>query len=214
MEVLSPQKTLQVIKKALPKDAPVFQVKAFLKDRHPFWQLLFIALSSRTKDEATLKALKRLMALAKDCKALASLPLKKVEKALYGVGFYKEKAKRAIALAKALAERNCQPPTTYEELIKLPGVGRKTAHVFLSQQGEAIGVDVHVHRIANRLGWVNTKTPEETEKALRRLFPKRLWRDLNTTLVAFGQTICKAKPKCHLCPLKEVCPSSKYQTQR
>jgi len=204
---MEPVEMLKEIRKALPKDAPVMRVREFLKDKHPFWRLLFIMLSSRTRDEATLKALQRLMDKAKDCRELAELSEEKIEKAIQGVGFHREKAKRAKEMAKALAERGCMPPESYEELVKLPGVGRKTANVYLSAMGKGIGVDVHVHRIANRLGWVKTGRPEETEEELRRLFPREVWGELNHTLVAFGQTICKAKPLCHLCPLKEVCPS-------
>ena len=165
-------------------------------------------LSSRTRDEKTIEAVKRLMKKFKNAKEICQASPKDIEKCIYGVGFYRVKAKK-------LKELSCMVksgiPNNYEELIKLPGVGRKTAHVFLSEKGEAIGVDVHVHRIANRLGLVNTKAPEETEEELRKIAPRHLWKRLNKAFVGFGQTICKAKPLCNTCPLRHVCKYRKKE---
>jgi endonuclease-3 len=128
-------------------------------------------------------------------------------------GMYKQKSERIINISKILIEKyNGKVPDELEELIKLPGVGRKTANIvlYVSFGKEALAVDTHVHRISNRLGWVKTKTPEETEVQLKKIIPSELWGPLNGSMVNFGQKICKPiSPRCTECLLNEVCPSKR-----
>ena len=126
---------------------------------------------------------------------------------------YRQKAKRIIEASKAILKKfSGKVPDTLEDLTSLPGVGRKTANIvlYVSFGKEALAVDTHVHRISNRLGWVKTKTPEETEFALMKILPKKLWGPINGSMVEFGQKICRSiGARCNECPLKNVCPSSK-----
>lgn len=152
--------------------------------------LVSTLLSSRTKDEVTLKASKRLFTVAPDINALSKLKTKKIQKLIYPVGFYKTKAKHLTNLAKLLLKNNRgEIPKTREELIKLPGVGRKTANLVLNRAfgKPAIAVDTHVHKISNLLGWVKTKTPEQTEKELIKILPKKYWPDINKLFVSIGR---------------------------
>ncbi len=166
-------------------------------------------LSARTKDATTAAALGRLFPVAPDLAALEALPLEEIERLIYPVGFYHDKAKHLKALPAALRERfGGVIPHTVEELIELPGVGRKTANlvVALAFQLPAICVDTHVHRINNRLGIVKTKTPLQTEMALRKCLPEHLWIPWNSIFVSFGQTRCKPiGPRCTDCPIRAYC---------
>ncbi len=187
------------------KNAPVFIVEN--ETKKPFEILLFTMLSSRTKDETTLKALKKLQEkIGTTAKQLAVANQKEVEETLYGVGFYKEKARRVIEIAKTISKKGF--PKNLEEMLALPGVGRKTANIVLARvYGYAtLGVDVHVHRISNRLGLVKTKKPEETERELVRIIPKKYINRVNKIFVAYGQTICTPKkPKCNICKIRKYC---------
>ena len=179
-------------------------------ERDPFKVLVSTILSARTKDEVTAEASARLFAAAANAAALSKLHLRRLEKLIYPVGFYRTKAKSLRATAKVLLEHFCgEVPSTIEELLELPGVGRKTANLVLTEGFEkpAICVDTHVHRITNLWGYVETKSPEKTEWALRDKLPKRYWIDFNKTLVSFGQKICvPSSPKCSQCPLEDWCP--------
>jgi endonuclease-3 len=128
---------------------------------------------------------------------------------IYPAGFYRQKAVKIRDVSKILVERyGGRVPDTLDELLSLPGVGRKTANIVLSRcfGKDAIAVDVHVHRISNRLGWVSTNGPEDTEQALMKVLPKKYWREINELLVMFGRTICRpVGPKCDICPVKEHC---------
>jgi len=189
-------------------NAPVFMVEKVLKSKHDIYKLIFVVLSSRTKDEMTIKALKKLTDKYKNPRDLAKADVKTIEHLIYGVGFYKTKAKRIKEIATILCKNKCVVPKSYEKLIKLPGVGRKTANVALNliHGKKTIGVDTHVHRIANRLGIVNTKTPKETEERLKKVVERKYWGKINRAFVAYGQTICKPKkPKCRICGLKTIC---------
>lgn len=132
-------------------------------------------------------------------------------KAIYPVGFYKNKAQQILDISKDLVENyGSKVPASIDELVKFKGVGRKTANLVMAKGFDipAICVDVHVHRISNRLGWVKTKTPEETEMALRKLLPEKYWLDINTILVTFGQNLCRpTKPMCEKCPIAQFCES-------
>lgn len=185
-------------------------VKLMENFKNPYLVLIACILSFRTNDKTTYPATLRMLKLAKTPDEMMKVDEKELEKAIYPVGFYSNKAKQIIKLSKELVENyNSQVPDEIEELIKFNGVGRKTANLVLAKgfNKPAICVDVHVHRIFNRLGYVNTKTPEETEFALREKLPKKYWVDINTLIVTFGQNICKPqKPLCDKCPISEYCP--------
>lgn len=175
----------------------------------PFIVLIACILSLRTNDRTTYPATLRMLELGKTPKDFASCDLDKLTKAIYPVGFYANKAKQIIELSQKLVnEYNSKVPDEIEELIKFNGVGRKTANLVLSEgfHKPAICVDVHVHRIFNRLGYVKTKNPEETEFALREKLPQKYWIDINSLLVTHGQNVCKPiNPKCNICPIYEYC---------
>ena len=176
----------------------------------PFKVLVATMLSARTKDEVTAAASRRLFAQVENADALAQLSIVEIEKLIYPVGFFHNKAKYLAALPAALAQHfDGQVPETVEELILLPGVGRKTANLVVSIafQKAAICVDTHVHRIMNIWGYVQTKTPLETEMALRAKLPEQYWISINSLLVAFGQGTCKPRfPHCDRCVLADLCP--------
>ena len=177
--------------------------------KDPFIVLIACILSLRTNDKTTYPATLRMLKLGKTPEDFAKLDPKVLEKAIYPVGFYANKAKQIVELSKELVEKyNSKVPDEIEELVKFNGVGRKTANLVLSEgfHKPAICVDVHVHRISNRLGYVKTKNPEETEFALRKKLPKKYWIDINSLLVTHGQNICKPiNPKCEQCPIKDYC---------
>ncbi|HCB11867.1 MAG TPA: endonuclease III [Cyanobacteria bacterium UBA11991] len=177
--------------------------------KSPYIVLISCILSLRTKDQTTYPATLRMLKLAKTPQEMMNVKVEDLERAIYPVGFYKNKAKQIIELSKELVEKyNGKVPCDIDELCKFKGVGRKTANLVLSQgfNVPAICVDVHVHRIFNRLGYVKTKNPEETEFALREKLPKKYWILINSLLVTFGQNICKPiKPLCDKCPIEKYC---------
>ncbi|MGC8766654.1 MAG: endonuclease III domain-containing protein [Brevinematia bacterium] len=179
------------------------------KGKDPFQILISTILSLRTKDELTYPIANNLFKKISDVKDFAEISIEELEKLIYPVGFYKTKAKNIKNISKIIIEKyNGQVPNSLEELLKLPGVGRKTANLVLSVGfgKDAICVDTHVHRISNRLGLVSTKSPEETEFKLMEILPRKYWREINYLMVGFGQTICKPlKPLCKECELKEIC---------
>jgi endonuclease-3 len=178
-------------------------------DRDPFKVLISCILSLRTQDKTTGEASERLFAIAPDIKSMAVLSVSKIEKAIYPVGFYKTKAMRLKELCNTVIDQyNSKVPDDINELLKLKGVGRKTANlvVTLGYKKPGICVDTHVHRITNRWGYVKTRTPEQTEFALRAKLPKKYWLDINGLLVAFGQGICRPiSPICSMCDIKKFC---------
>jgi endonuclease-3 len=179
------------------------------RDRDPFRILVSTLLSLRTQDEVTDVASERLFALASTPRALARLDVRRIERAIYPVGFYRTKARTIRAIARRLDEEHRGVvPNTMEELLAFKGVGRKTAAlvVSLGYGRDAICVDTHVHRISNRLGWVATRTPAETEQALMRILPRKHWIGVNETMVAFGQRVCRPlSPHCSACPARRDC---------
>jgi len=190
---------------ARKRKAPVYTLKEFLNT--PYQHLIFAVLSSRTRDEQTARVAEKLFKRVKSPEDLVAMPVEEVEELIRGVGFYKVKARKLKELANELVKRG-SVPDTYEELVKLPGVGRKTANIVLASAfgKAAIGVDTHVHRVSNRMGIVETKKPEETEEELKKLIPVNLWARINKAMVGFGQTVCKpVKPLCNECPFK-WCP--------
>ena len=180
----------------------------------PFCVLVGTILSARTKDACTAGAVRRLFAAMRgqgslSPESLEHLSVEEVEKLIYPVGFYRDKARHLKALPSAIREKfGGVLPKTVEELCELPGVGRKTANLTVAVGFglPAICVDVHVHRISNRLGLVKTKTPFETEMALRGLLPVKYWKTWNSHLVSFGQTRCgPVRPHCEGCPIRRFC---------
>lgn len=178
----------------------------------PFFVLISCLLSLRTRDEVTLPASERLFRLADNPKSMLSLSTKTIEKTIYPVGFYKTKARTIKNICKDLLEKfNGQVPGDIDTLLTLKGVGRKTANLVVTESFHKPGicVDTHVHRISNRLGYVKTKTPEETEWALRKKLPKKYWMDFNYYLVTWGQNICKPiSPLCSRCKVYPFCNRS------
>tara|TARA_Y100000310_G_scaffold325771_1_gene389787 strand:- start:967 stop:1578 length:612 start_codon:yes stop_codon:yes gene_type:complete len=176
-----------------------------LKNHTPFQQLVATLLSSRTKDSTTIPIVLKLF--KKYLKPNDFLNIKEEE--LYGIGFYKVKTKNIHKLSKIIIEKyNNNIPSTFEKLTSLPGVGRKTANCVLAYtfKQPAIAVDVHVHRISNRLGWVKTNTPEETEEELKKIVDKKNWNKINKLFVSHGQTTCfPIKPNCKGCKIKQFC---------
>lgn len=177
----------------------------------PFVALIATILSLRTNDKTTYGATMRMLKLGNTPSDFATCDADALSQAIYPVGFYKNKAEQIIELSKVLCEKyNSQVPNSIEELVKFKGVGRKTANLVLAKGFNlpAICVDVHVHRICNRLGFLNTKTPDETEMKLREILPKEFWTDFNTLLVTHGQNICRPqKPMCDKCSISELCKS-------
>lgn len=171
--------------------------------------LIGTILSARTKDETTTKAVKMLFSKYKTPKELANAKVKDIEKIIRSIGFYHVKSKRIIEVSKIIDSKyNGIIPDSLDELIQLPGVGRKTANCVLVYAFDkpAIPVDIHVHRISNRLGLVNTKSPEETELELMKKIPKKYWIKINDTFVMYGQNICKPiNPICNVCKIKKNC---------
>ncbi len=175
----------------------------------PFSILIGTILSARTKDETTTKIVKALFSKYKNPKELANANIKDVEKIIKSIGFYHVKSKRVIEVAKIIYTKyKGIVPDDLETLVQLPGVGRKTANCVLvyAYEKPAIPVDIHVHRISNRLGLVDTKNPENTELELMKKIKKKYWLDINDTFVMFGQNICKPiSPMCDVCKIKKSC---------
>lgn len=188
--------------------APILDLVA-AQTHDPFRILVGTILSARTRDACTAAACERLFARAATPAALAALSVAEIENLVYPVGFYRAKARHLSALPGAIDRLfGGKLPETVEALCELPGVGRKTANLVVSLGfgKPAICVDVHVHRITNRLGLLRTATPSETEMELRRILPVRYWRTWNSHLVAFGQTRCTPRrPRCGACPLARWC---------
>ncbi len=185
-----------------------------LRDLHdaetgPFSILIGTILSARTKDETTTKVVKELFLKYKNPKQLAGAKIKDIEEIIKSIGFFHVKSKRIIDVAKIIDRKyKGKVPEELDTLIQLPGVGRKTANCVLVYAFEkpAIPVDIHVHRISNRLGLVETKNPEETEQELMKKIKKKFWIDINDTFVMYGQNICKPiSPMCDVCQIKKNC---------
>ena len=175
----------------------------------PFTTLISCLLSLRTQDATTARASERLFALARTPRELLALPTRAIERAIYPVAFYRTKAVGLKHVCETLLERfEGRVPNTLDELLTIKGVGRKTANLVLTLGFRKFGicVDTHVHRITNRWGYVATRSPDETELALRRILPRRHWRILNDLLVTFGQHLCHpTSPWCSRCPLASRC---------
>ena len=177
----------------------------------PFQVLIATMLSAQTKDAVTAAASERLFKVASTPEAMAALPVRRIEKLIYPVSFYRNKARHVRETCRQLLDRfGGVVPDTMDELLTLPGVGRKTANLVLILSHASrnnICVDTHVHRISNRLGWVNTRTPEQTEQALYKVVPRKWWADVNLYLVTWGQNVCRpVYPRCRVCVASSMCP--------
>ena len=200
---------LKKLKKAVRKFRTP-SVTVIAKKNDPFAVLVSCIISLRTRDEVTELASARLFNLAKLPAELLELSNAKIEKAIYPAAFYRNKTKSLKELCQVLVkEYSGKVPDKLEELLKLKGVGRKTANLtlILGHNKPGICVDIHVHRISNRWGYVKTKSPDETEMVLREILPKRFWKGFNDLLVSFGQNLCKpVSPFCGSCPIEDQCP--------
>jgi len=204
-------KVLRALKREIQKyKVPAVGVVAERAVDRPFETLVSTILSLRTKDTVTGAASRRLLARASTPEALGSLSAEEIEKLIYPVGFYHTKAKHLRETCKSLLKNHGgKVPRSMEELLQLPGVGRKTANLVLTIGFDDYGicVDTHVHRISNLWGYVATRTPEETEFALRKKLPRRHWKTFNDILVTFGQNLCvPVSPWCSKCPVARYCP--------
>jgi len=184
-------------------------IKDVSKEGDPFLVLISCLLSLRTKDEVTREASKRLFYLAKTPKTMSKLSIDQIQEAIYPVGFYKTKSERIKQICVDLIEKyDSKVPDNMDELLELKGVGRKTANIVLTMGFNKLGVavDTHVHRICNRLGYVCTKKPDDTELELRKKLKKKYWITFNNLLVIHGKSICSPiSPKCSICPVFEYC---------
>jgi endonuclease-3 len=192
-------------------ELPAVEKIAENSQEDPFEVLIATMLSAQTRDAVTAEASARLFAVARTPKAMAKLSEKQIVKLIYPVSFYRNKAAHVKETCRILVEQfKGRVPETMEELLTLPGVGRKTANLVLIlsfRSRKNICVDTHVHRIANRLGWVTTRTPEETEHALYARVSERWWAYINLYLVTWGQNVCRPiYPRCPMCVLRPHCP--------
>ncbi len=206
--------TLQSVLRILRREIRKWKVPAVgdVAERavdRPFETLVATILSLRTKDAVTAQAADRLLSVAPTPAALATLTAPRIAKLIYPVGFYRTKAAHLKQTCRILcAQYGGRVPDEIDELLKLPGVGRKTANlvVTVGYDGYGICVDTHVHRISNLWGYAKTRTPEETESALRRKLPRRYWKTYNDILVTFGQNLCvPVSPWCSRCPVERYC---------
>lgn len=200
---------IRILRREVPKwQVPIVTVVA-KTSKSPFQVLISCILSLRTQDATTAQATLRLFQLADSPEKLAKLSAKKIEKAIFPVGFYRTKAKTIREICRVLNEKySGKVPDEIDELLQLNGVGRKTANlvVTLGYRKPGICVDTHVHRISNRWGYIRTKNPKETELALRDRLPKRYWLEYNDLLVTFGQHLCRPiSPQCSRCTIAKYC---------
>jgi endonuclease-3 len=207
------QKTLRNNNLVRPTALKNLQIQ---EDGDPFKILIGTILSARTRDEITTKVIKSLFTEFKKPNELSKANLKELKKVIQKIGFYNVKAARIKEVSQILVEKyNGKVPSNIGDLLTLPGVGRKTANCVLVYgfKKPAIPVDIHVHRISNRIGIANTKKPEETEIVLKKSIERKYWTQVNETFVTFGQNICLPKnPKCNVCHLRKLCKYYKKNT--
>jgi endonuclease-3 len=212
------QAALRILRREVSQwQEPVVGVVA-KESNDPFRILIACVLSLRTKDRTTAEASRRLFSLASDPSNMLRLSRRRIERAIYPVGFYRTKAKQIHEICRRLlTEYDSRVPDSLEDLLTLKGVGRKTANLVVTVGfgKPGICVDTHVHRISNRWGYVKTKTPEDTEQALRRKLPRRYWITFNDLLVPFGQNLCQpVSPYCSRCKLVKYCDQVGVTTSR
>jgi len=208
---------IRILKKELKKFLTP-AVTVISRKRDPFRVLISCIISLRTKDEVTGAASARLFAAADTPETMVKLRAARIARLIYPAGFYKTKAKSIRDICKALIQQHgSKVPDTIDELLELKGVGRKTANLVVTKGfgKPGICVDIHVHRISNRWGYIGTKTPDESEMALRLELPRRHWITYNDLLVTFGQNICvPISPRCSQCPLQGECPKIGVERHR
>jgi endonuclease-3 len=192
-------------------DAPAVEKISDDSREDPFQVLIATMLSAQTRDEVTHRAATRLFRIARTPLTMGALSIARIQRLIYPVSFYRNKARHVQAACRQIVERfGGRVPSTMDALLTLPGVGRKTANLVLILSHASrnnICVDTHVHRISNRLGWVATRTPEQTELALYRVVPRRWWPKVNLLLVTWGQNVCRpVHPQCPACVVAPVCP--------
>lgn len=212
------QAALAILRREVPHwDVPVVTLMAQEK-REPYRVLISTLLSLRTQDQTTAKAAERLFALADTPEQMLRLERQTIERAIYPVGFYRNKAGQILDISRRLVEEfEARVPADLDLLTSFHGVGRKTANLVLAEGYgiPAICVDTHVHRISNRWGYVKTKDPQATEMALRKKLPREYWIEFNPTLVALGQHLCKpTSPVCSVCPVTQFCKRIGVQRSR
>lgn len=213
-------KIIKLISKELEdKKNPILSNQWEKINRTPFTTLISCILSLRTKDEVTEKASIKLLKDYDTPQKLIKISEKKIQELIYPVGFYKTKSKRIKEISKTLIEKyNGSVPEKFEDLMKLKGVGRKTANIVMVygfNKKNYIPIDTHCHRIPNRIGWIKTKNPEETEKKLLKIMPKKYWTDFNNLFVKFGQMIClPISPLCSKCPIEKYCKKINVKNHR
>ena len=215
---------IEKIVKIMEKERKVSEptaVESFIdlnKSRNPFKVLISTIISLRTKDEVTAVSSKTLFNLADTPKMMSKMTTRKIEKAIYPCGFFRNKAKTIREISKKIVEDYAgEVPDSIEELVEFKGVGRKTANLVLTLGFDkpAICVDIHVHRIFNRLGYVKTKNPDETEMKLREKLPLKLWKRINSLLVFYGQKVCRpVSPFCTECRLTKLCKKNNVLSYR
>lgn len=203
------EKVFDILEKESKKwDVPVVTLIA-MQENDPFKVLMSTIISLRTKDEVTIEASKRLYKILVEPKNIFNLTTQEIEKAIYPSAFYKRKTIQIKSMCETIVrDFNSIVPNEIDTLLTFPGVGRKTANLVLSEGYKipAMCVDVHVHRISNRFGYIKTKNPDETEFKLRKILPQKYWIRYNSLLVAFGQSLCRpVSPFCSKCPVIEFC---------
>ncbi len=212
MKAIDIDRAMEILKEEFPRwsrDRATVKMMMEVHRFDPYRHLIMTILSAQTRDDITAPVAKKLFEVAPTPEKLANMPVEEIEKIIKPLGFYRKKARYIKEAARMIVEEfGGKVPNDPEKLMRIPGVGRKVANVFLSHVygKDVIGVDVHVHRISNRWNLVKTKTPEQTERELYKVLPRKYWKDYNLYVVALGQAICGAKPKCYECPLKEICP--------
>lgn len=210
LKIKNINKIIKLLKKEVKQFENPIATEIGEKTKNPFLVLISCLLSLRTKDATTAKAAKRLFDLANNPYGMVKLPTKQIEKAIFPVGFYPTKAKWIKQVCKILIEKHDgKVPDKEEELLKLPGIGRKCMSITMCYgffKSGYLPIDTHCHRIPNRLGWINTKNPEQTEKELKKILPKKYWKDFNDVFVTFGQNIClPTSPLCSRCVINMYC---------
>ena len=202
------EKIMGILSKYYNKDKTT--LNRMRKNPNAFKILISCLLSLRTQDKNTEISSKRLFAVADTPKEILKLPMKKLERLIFSSGHYRKKARTLKHVSKVLIEQfNSRVPETREELMSIKGIGPKTANIVLAFAfgKKVLPIDTHCHRIPNRLGWIKTKTPEQTESELNRILPKKYWVNFNSIFVQFGKTICQpVSPKCSICPINQYCP--------
>jgi endonuclease-3 len=211
-------KAIEILEREYPKWREPVVTEMARKKRDPFKVLISCILSLRTQDKTTKEAYHRLFSLAQTPLEMSRLSEEEIAQTIYPVGFYRNKARHIKEICRIIQkEYSGDVPDQLEELLELPGVGRKTANLVMTRGFDKPGicVDTHVHRICNRWGYVDTNNPDKTEMVLRKRLPTRYWKRINDLLVAFGQNICRPQsPFCDECPLGNLCPKIRVNRHR